>query len=146
VADAANWVANEQLSLPLDEVAAYVAGRLQPSENVMVLMPFNVFGAAMVKFYFYSFPSVTAQVYQYPEMPVDTYTPDFNITKFIVLCQQNNVRYVLVDEYGGAGFHYFNTTLNFADVNATLTRSGRFTMEHVSFWQEPGRVFIFTFS
>jgi 4-amino-4-deoxy-L-arabinose transferase-like glycosyltransferase len=146
LADAANWVANEQLSLPLDEVAAYVAGRLPPSENVMVLMPFNVFGAAMVKFYFYSFPSVTAQVYQYPEMPVDTYTPDFNITKFVVLCQQNSVRYVLVDEYGGAGFHYFNTTLNFADVNATLTSSGRFTMEPVSFWQEPGRVFIFKFS
>jgi 4-amino-4-deoxy-L-arabinose transferase-like glycosyltransferase len=146
VSDAANWLANEQLSLPLNEVTAYVAGRLQPSENVMVLMPFNVFGAAMVQFYFYSYPSVKAQVYQYPEMPVDTYTPDFKIAEFIVLCQQNNVRYVLVDEYGGADFHYFNTTLNFADVNAALTSSSRFTMEHVSFWQEPGRVFIFTFS
>jgi 4-amino-4-deoxy-L-arabinose transferase-like glycosyltransferase len=146
VADAANWVANEQLALPLDEVTAYVAERLLPGENVMVLMPFNVFGAAMVQFYFYTYPSVTAQVYQYPEMPVDTYTPDFNVTELIVLCRQNNVKYVLVDEYGGAGFHYFNTTLNFADVDAALTSSGRFALEPVSFWQEPGRVFIFTFS
>jgi 4-amino-4-deoxy-L-arabinose transferase-like glycosyltransferase len=146
IADAANWVANEQLALPLDEVTAYVAARLQPGENVMVLMPFNVFGAAMVQFYFYTYPSVTAQVYQYPEMPVDTYTPDFNVTELIGLCRQNNVKYVLVDEYGGAGFHYFNTTLNFADVNAALTGSGRFALEPVSFWQEPGRVFIFTFS
>jgi hypothetical protein len=56
------------------------------------------------------------------------------------------VKYVLVDEYGGASFHYFNTTLNFADVDAALTSSGRFALEPVSFWQEPGRVFIFTFS
>jgi len=145
VADAANWVTNEQLALPLDEVTAYVAGRLEPGENVMVLMPFNVFGAAMVQFYFYSYPSVTAQVYQYPEMPVDTYTPHFNVTELIGLCRQNSVKYVLVDEYGGAGFHYFNTTLNFADVNAALVSSGRFALEPVSFWQEPGRVFVFTF-
>jgi len=146
VADAANWVANEQLALPLDEVTAYVAERLKPGENVMVLMPFNVFGAGMVQFYFYSYPSVAAQVYQYPEMPVDTYTPDFNLNELIVLCRQNNVKYVLVDEYGGADFHYFNTTLNFADVNAALASSGRFTLEPISFWQEPGRVIIFTFS
>ena len=146
VADAANWVANDQITLPVDGVTAYVAERLKPGENVMVLMPFNMFSEGMVQFYFYSHPSVTAQVYQYPEKPVDTYTPDFNVTELIALCQQNNVKYVLVDEYGGAGFHYFNTTMNFADVNATLSSSGRFTLEPVSFWEEPGRVFIFTFS
>jgi hypothetical protein len=105
-----------------------------------------MFSEGMVQFYFYSYPSVTAHVYQYPETPVDTYTPDFNVTELTVLCQQNNVKYALVDEYGGADFHYFNTTLSFGDVNASLTSSGRFTLEPVSFWQEPARVFVFTFS
>ncbi len=146
VAEAVNWVANEQLMLPLEDVTAYVAKRIAPSENVLVLMPFNVFGAGMVQFHFYSHPLVTAQVHQYPANPVDTYTPTFNLTELIVLCQQNNVKYVLVDEYGGAEYHYFNTTLNFADVNATLTSSERFKLEPVSFWQEPARIFIFTFS
>jgi 4-amino-4-deoxy-L-arabinose transferase-like glycosyltransferase len=146
VAEAVNWVANEQLMLPLEDVTAYVAKRIALGENVLVLMPFNVFGAGMVQFHFYSHPSVTAQVYQYPANPVDTYTPTFNLTELIVLCQQNNVKYVLVDEYGGADYHYFNTTLNFADVNATLTSSERFKLEPVSFWQEPARIFIFTFS
>ena len=146
VAEAVNWVANEQLMLPLEDVTAYVAKRIAPSENVLVLMPFNVFGAGMIQFHFYSHPSVNAQVYQYPANPVDTYTPTFNLTELIVLCQQNNVKYVLVDEYGGADYHYFNTTLNFADVNATLTSSERFKLEPVSFWQEPARIFIFTFS
>lgn len=146
VADAVNWVAHDQWTMPLDDVASYVAERLAPGENVMVLMPFNMFSEGMMQFHFYSYPSVTAQVYQYPEMPVDTYTPDFNVTELTVLCQQNNVKYVLLDEYGGATYHYFNTTLNFADVNATLTSSGRFTLEPVTFWQEPARVFIFTFS
>ena len=146
VAEAVNWVANEQLMLPLEDVTAYVAKSIAPSENVLVLMPFNVFGAGMVQFHFYSHPSVDAQVYQYPANPVDTYTPTFNLTELIVLCQQNNVKYVLVDEYGGAAYHYFNTTLNFADVNSTLTSSERFKLEPVSFWQEPARIFIFTFS
>jgi 4-amino-4-deoxy-L-arabinose transferase-like glycosyltransferase len=146
VADAANWVAHDQITLPLEDVTAYVAERLKPGENVMVLMPFNMFSEGMVQFYFYSHPSVAAQVYQYPEKPVDTYTPDFNVTELIGLCKQNNVKYVLVDEYGGADFHYFNTTMSFDDVNATVTSSGRFMQEPVFFWQEPGRVFIFTFS
>jgi 4-amino-4-deoxy-L-arabinose transferase-like glycosyltransferase len=145
--DAANWVAyDDQRTLPLADVTAYVAERLKPGENVMVLMPFNLFSEGMAQFYFYSYPSLTVQVYQYPETPVDTYTPDFNVTELIVLCQQNNVKYVLVDEYGGADFHYFNTTIGFGDVNAALTSSVRFTLEPVSFWQEPARVFVFTFS
>jgi 4-amino-4-deoxy-L-arabinose transferase-like glycosyltransferase len=147
VVDAVSWVAyDDQRTLPLGDVTAYVAEWLKPGENVMVLMPFNMFSEGMVQFYFYSYPSVTAHVYQYPETPVDTYTPDFNVTELTVLCQQNNVKYALVDEYGGADFHYFNTTLSFGDVNASLTSSGRFTLEPVSFWQEPARVFVFTFS
>jgi 4-amino-4-deoxy-L-arabinose transferase-like glycosyltransferase len=145
--DAVSWVAyDDQRTLPLGDVTAYVAERLKPGENVMVLMPFNMFSEGMVQFYFYSYPSVTAHVYQYPEKPVDTYTPDFNVTELTVLCQQNNVKYALVDEYGGADFHYFNTNLSFGDVNASLTSSGRFTLDPVSFWQEPARVFVFTFS
>jgi hypothetical protein len=123
-----------------------VANRLQPSQNVLVLCSFNLFSQDMIRFYFLANQSINTWLYQYPEMPVDTYTPDINVTQIVNLCQEHNIKYIMVDEYGGDTFHYFNTTYNFADLNASLMATGRFQYEPVSFYEEPGRIFIMTFT
>ena len=86
------------------------------------------------------------RVYQYPELPVDTYTPIFNITEFIVLCKQGNVKYVFTYEYGGL-VPYFNTTLNLQKIYVDLYDSGNFThiSENATFGSNPRRIFILTY-
>jgi hypothetical protein len=118
----------------------------------MVLNPFNMLSADMVRFYFYANASVTAEVYQYPAFPVDTYTPDFNMTELINQCTTNGVRYLVVDEYGqnatipSKSYHYFGSNWTFYSFNQTLMSTGRFRYEPVSFWEEPARVFVLSFS
>jgi 4-amino-4-deoxy-L-arabinose transferase-like glycosyltransferase len=146
IADAQSWVAKDQIGLPLQDAAGYVTNRLQPDQNVLVLCSFNLFSQDMIRFYFLANQSINTWLYQYPDMPVDTYTPDINVTQIVSLCQEHNIKYVMVDEYGGSTFHYFNTTYNFADLNATLMATGRFQYEPVSFYKEPGRIFILTFT
>ena len=40
------------------------------------------------------------QIWQYPALAVDAYTPNFNITEFVNLCEQNNVKYIILYDYG----------------------------------------------
>jgi 4-amino-4-deoxy-L-arabinose transferase-like glycosyltransferase len=126
--DAYSWVAKDQIRLPLEEATNYVANRLNENESVLVVCAFNFFSQDMVRFYLYTNESIHNQVWQYPELPVDTYTPNFNVSEVITLCKEHNVKYVMIDEYG-ITFHYFNTTLTFQDVYEMLCYSGRFTLE-----------------
>jgi hypothetical protein len=145
VYDAYSWVANSQISLPVQEAANYVANRLQPNESVLVLCAFNLFSQDIVRFYFYTNSSINVQVYQYPEYPVDTYTPQFNATQLIAMCEQYNVKYLLVDEYG-RNFHYFNTTLTFNDVIENLFNTGRFSWENEDgFGEEHAKILVIKF-
>ena len=61
-----------------------------------------------------------------PQLPVDTYTPNFNITEFINLCKQDNVKYVFTYEYGGT-VPYFNTTLDLMQIYTQMYASGNFS-------------------
>ena len=100
----------------------------------------------MIRFYLYTDAMKKNQVYQYPELPVDSYTPYFNITEFIDLCKQNNVKYVFTYEFGGV-IPYYNTTLNLHQIYTELYDSENFT--HISneatFGSNPRRIFILTF-
>lgn len=146
LADAHSWVSKDQIDVPLEDAATYIANRLKPGENVLVLCAFNLFSQDIVRFYFLANQSINTWVYQYPELPVDTYTPDINVTQLISLCEEHNIKYLVVNEYGGATFHYFNTTYSFGDLNATLMSAGRFKFEPVFWWEEPGRIFVLTFT
>jgi hypothetical protein len=146
LADAHSWVSKDQIYVPLEDAATYIANRLKPGENVMVLCAFNLFSQDMVRFYFLANQSINTWIYQYPELPVDTYTPHINVTQLISLCEEHNIKYLLVNEYGGASFHYFNTTYSFGDLNATLMSAGRFKFEPEFWWEEPGRIFVLTFT
>ena len=85
-------------------------------------------------------------VYQYPKDPVDTYTPNFNITELIGLCRQYNVKYVFTYEYGGI-VPYFNTPLNLQQIYEQLYASGNFSeiTTEATFGSNPRRIFVLTF-
>jgi hypothetical protein len=131
--------------VPLQAATDYVASQLKPDENVMVLCAFNLIDENMVWFYLNEKTSVSTQVYQYPENPVDTYTPNFNMTVLINECVAYNIKYLIVDEYAET-YPYFGTNVTFSVFNQTLMSTGRFTYEPVFFWEAPARIFILTFS
>ncbi len=129
VSDAYYWVAKDQIEIPIAAATNYAASRLGENESIMVVCPFNLFSHDMVKFYLYADGTRHNEVWQYPELPVDTYTPNFDINEFIALCEERNVKYVFTYEFGG-DVPYFNTTLSLMGVYEMFYASGRF--EHLS--------------
>lgn len=146
VKDAYDDVAKYQIQIDIEGATNYAARSLSQNESIIVLCPFNFFNDDMVRFYLWADGTKKNRVYQYPELPVDTYTPSFNITEFVGLCKQDNVKYVFTYEYGGV-VPYFNTTLNLQKIYMDLYESGNFT--HISndatFGSNPRRIFILTF-
>jgi 4-amino-4-deoxy-L-arabinose transferase-like glycosyltransferase len=139
-------VAQDQFQIDVEGATKYASSNLNQNESIMLLCPFNFFNQNMIKFYLYTDAMKKNQVYQYPELPVDSYTPYFNITEFIDLCKQNNVKYVFTYEFGGV-IPYYNTTLNLHQIYTELYDSENFT--HISneatFGSNPRRIFILTF-
>ncbi len=158
VSDAYHWVAKDQIQVPIEAATNYAASRLSENESIMVVCPFNLFSQDMVKFYLYADGTKHNQVWQYPELPVDTYTPNFDIDEFTALCEEQNVKYVFTYEFGG-DVPYFNTTLSLMGVYQMFYDSGRFaplsgnaTVEDLiadgslpAFGSNPRRIMILTF-
>ncbi len=144
--DAYYGAAKYDIKIELEPATHYAMSHLQNNESIMVLCPFNFFSQDMVKFYLWADGDNDIQTYQYPKMAVDTYTPHFNITEFISLCKQNNVKYVFTYENGGT-VPYFNTTLNLQQIYMQLYASGNFTTisPEATFGANPRRIFILTF-
>ena len=140
-------VAKYQFQIDIDGATHYVISHINSNESIMVLCPFNFFSQDMVKFYLWANGDNDIQTYQYPRMPVDTYTANFNITEFIGLCKQNNVKYIFTYEYGGT-VPYFNTTLTLQQIYMQLYASGNFTKisPETTFGSNPRRIFILTFT
>jgi hypothetical protein len=65
------------------------------------------------------------QIWQYPDLAVDAFTPNFNITEFVGLCQQRNVKYIILFDYG-PHMQFFNTTLDYTQVQTMIYNTGRF--------------------
>ena len=134
-------------SIELEPATDYAMNHLSSNESIMVLCPFNFFSQDMVKFYLWEDGDNLIQTYQYPAMPVDTYTPNFNITEFIGLCKQDNIKYVFTYENGGT-VPYFNTTLNLQQIYEQLYNSGNFSKisPEATFGANPRRIFILNFT
>jgi hypothetical protein len=122
-------VARDQIHVPVEEATDYAADRMSQNESIMVLAAFNLFNQDMVKFYLEANGSRGNEVLQYPALPVDAFTPDFDVDELVALCQQKNVKYAFLYEYGGE-FPYFQSNLTAMQVYIELTNSGRFTNEH----------------
>ena len=130
--DAYQMVARDQIHIPIGEAADYAINRMSPNDSLMVLCAINLFNQDMFKFYLQAADgSKQNEVLQYPELPVDAFTPNFDVNELIALCQEKNIKYVFLYEYGG-DFPYFQSNLNAMQVygNLTINNSGNFTDEH----------------
>jgi len=146
VSDTYSWVAKDQIKIPIDAATRYASDRLSENESIMVVCAFNLFSQDVVRFYLRAENAKNNQVWQYPELPVDTYTPNFNINEFVALCEEHNVKYVFFYEYGGT-VPYFNTTLSLHEIFMDIYDSGRFSelSNETTFGYNPRRIFVLTF-
>ncbi|MCJ7761869.1 glycosyltransferase family 39 protein [Candidatus Bathyarchaeota archaeon] len=145
--EAYQMTARDQIHIPIEEAAHYATGNMTQSESMVVLCAFNLFSQDMLRFYLPANMSKD-QVWQYPELPVDSFTPSFNITEFIDLCEERNVKWVIFYEYG-PDVSFFNTTLSMRNVTTMLGDSGKFGKIADEPWNGfgtyPYRLFIFGF-
>jgi len=147
VADTYHWVTEDDIQIDIQQATNYAVNHDTANQSIMVLCPFNYFSQNMVSFYLTADGENQIQTYQYPQHPVDAYTPNFNITEFISLCQQNNVKFVFTYENGGT-VPYFNTTLDLMQIYTQLYASGNFSKisPEQTFGSDPRRIFILDFT
>jgi hypothetical protein len=146
VVDSFSWVAKDQIQVPIGEATSYAADLLDFNESIAVLAPFNLFSQDMVKFFLEIRIAKNNTVWQYPELPVDTYTPEFNISIFIELCEKRNTKFVFFYEHGET-IPFFNTTLSLGEIKIQIAQSGRFTLlkGSVFFGTPPNSIYVSTF-
>lgn len=142
--DAYQMVARDQIHIPIEEATNYAASHMNQNESIMVVCATNFYNRDMVKFYLQANEFRQNQVFQYPELPVDAFKPNFNVNELISLCKEHNVKYVFLYEYG-ATFSYFNSTLTLHEVYMDLLDSGRFTYETI-FGTSPRTISILSFA
>jgi 4-amino-4-deoxy-L-arabinose transferase-like glycosyltransferase len=140
--DAYYWVKLDEFQVPVEQASDYVLQSLRPDQSVAVACPVNVLNDQMVWFCLNTKAPNPSNVWQYPALAVDAYTPNFNTTEFMTYCQQNNTRYVFLYEYGNN--HFFNSTLTEPDIFRMLNSTGRYTLQ-ATFGTELNRIFILCF-
>jgi 4-amino-4-deoxy-L-arabinose transferase-like glycosyltransferase len=97
--DAYQMVVRDQIHIPIEEAANYVASHISGNESMVVLCAFNLFNKDMVRFYLPANQSEQNQVFQYPELPIDSFSYTFDVNELVLLCQENNVKYVFLYEH-----------------------------------------------
>ena len=143
--DGYSWSARYEILVPVKDVTNYAAQHMSPNESILVFCASNSFYEDMVRFYLYADVSTQNKVLQYPQNPIDAFTPTIDMNQVIGLCQQNNVKFVFLYEYG-ARVPYFNSTLTTQQVYLMLQDSGNFTFQQI-FKGGPGAsVAVFTFN
>ena len=132
----------DQIHIPIEETANYIAAHMSQNQSAVIVCAFNLLNQDMFKFYLPANMS-SDQIWQYPELPVDAFTPNFNVTEFISLCEQRNVKYLILYDYGNNS-PFFNTTLTYADILEMLYETGRFghTGDEPFFGDMPYRTFL----
>lgn len=134
------------ITIELEPATLYAMNHMQDNQSIMVLSPFNFFSQDMISFYLAKNGNNQIRVSQYPALPVDTYTPNFNISELIALCKQNGVKFLFTYENGGTAT-YYNTTLNLEQIYIQLYDSKNFSdiSQQATFGSNPRRIFILTF-
>jgi 4-amino-4-deoxy-L-arabinose transferase-like glycosyltransferase len=116
--------ARDQIHIPIQEATDYLATHLDQNQSAVLVCAFNLLDQDMFRFYMPSNMS-SDQIWQYPALAVDAFTPNFNITEFLSLCQQRNVKYIILFDYG-IHTQFFNTTLDYTQVETMIYNTGRF--------------------
>jgi 4-amino-4-deoxy-L-arabinose transferase-like glycosyltransferase len=144
--NAYEMTARDEVSIPIQATTNYLAGHLDQNQSAVIICASNSFYQDMFWFYMPANMSEN-QIWQYPELAVDTFTPDFNITQFVSLCEQRNVKYIILYDYGST-MPFYNTTLTYADILAMIYSTGRFGVptDQPFFGQMPERLFLVRFN
>lgn len=145
-ANAHDWVSNlNSFKVPAEEAVNFVADRLKNDESLIVLCPLNVFSRDIVMFYLHADPTFgLTDVWQYPDPPVDVYTPVFKVDELISLSMQHNVKYLFLYQYGET-YPYFNSTLTMQTVYQMVLDSPRFTIQK-TYGEYPCKIFVLSFA
>ena len=122
--NAYEMTSRDQLHLPIKEATAYLAGNLTRNQSAVLVCSYNLLSQDMFRFYLPANMSAE-QIWQYPSLAVDAFTPNFNITEFVQLCQERNVKYIILYDYG-IHQQFFNTTLDYVQVLNLTYSTGRF--------------------
>jgi 4-amino-4-deoxy-L-arabinose transferase-like glycosyltransferase len=116
--------ARDQIHIPIDEATNYLVGHLDQNQSAVLVCASNLLDQDMFRFYLPSNMSKD-QIWQYPDLAVDAFTPNFNITEFVLLCQQRNVKYIILFDYG-PNMPFFNSTLTYNQVETMIYNTHRF--------------------
>lgn len=143
--EAYQMTVRDQIHVPTEETAKYIASHMSLDESAVIVCAFNLLNQDMLRFYLPANMS-SDQIWQYPDLAVDAFKPDFNITEFISLCEQRNVKYVVLYDYG-VDTPFFNTTLTYTNVTTMMFESERFgyTGDEPFFGDMPYRTFLVGF-
>ncbi len=137
------WTKSDQFQVPIQEATVYAAQTMKPNQTIAVVCPLNFINDDMVWFYLNLQAPNESRVWQYPQQAADAYTPNFNVTEFVTLCQQNNTKYALI--YENDKNQYYGSSLTSVEVMASLKATGKFALESC-FGVTPHRIFVFSFS
>ncbi|XHH08884.1 MAG: ArnT family glycosyltransferase [Candidatus Bathyarchaeia archaeon] len=146
--DAQHWVAIDQIYIPVKEATDYAASKMSGNESIMLVCAFNLFNQDMFRFYLWADSTkLNNQVHQYPEQPIDTYPPDFNVTEFVSLCEKYNVKYIVLYDHG-ADATFYNSTLTTSNVTTMIYETHRFgdPQDQPFFGEMPHRLFLVPFN
>ena len=122
--DSYQMTVRDQIHIPIQEATDYLANHLESNQSAVLVCSFNLLDQDMFRFYLPSNMSQD-QIWQYPALAVDAFTPNFNIAEFVNLCQQRNVKYIILYDFG-INAQFFNTTLDYTQVKAMIASTGRF--------------------
>ncbi len=122
--DAYQMTARDQINIPLQETTDYLAAHLDQNQSAVLVCAFNLLNQDMFRFYLPSNMS-SNQIWQYPALPVDAFTPNFKITEFISLCKQYNAKYIILFDWG-PHTKFFNSTLDYVEVQTQIFNSQKF--------------------
>jgi 4-amino-4-deoxy-L-arabinose transferase-like glycosyltransferase len=147
VYDAYSMASAFDIQIQLEPATLYALNHMENNQSIIVIAPFNLFSQDMIKFYLAKNGNTQIQTYQYPTLPVDAYTPTFNVTELISQCRQYNVKYLFTYELGGI-VTYYNSTLNLQQIYEQLYASGNFSQisDEATFGANPRRIFLLTFT
>jgi 4-amino-4-deoxy-L-arabinose transferase-like glycosyltransferase len=144
--NAYQMTARDEINIPVQEATNYLASHLSQNQSAVIVCASNLLYQDM--FWFYMPANMSGnQIWQYPKLPVDAYTPNFNATEFVNLCQQQNVKYIILYDYG-SNTPFYNTTLTYADILQMIYNTGRFGVptDQPFFGQMPNRLFLVRFN
>ena len=122
--DTYQMTARDQIHIPIQEATNYLATHLDKNQSAVLVCAFNLLSQDMFRFYLPQNMS-RDQIWQYPSLAVDAFTPNFNINEFVSMCQERNVKYIILFDWG-PHTAFFNTTLDYVQVQTLIYDTGRF--------------------